>query len=40
MNREKYEEVDLEIVRFDAEDVIVTSIGSGDGGDEVKPIPG
>ena len=38
MNRKDYEEVDLEIIRFDAEDVIVTSEtipGGGDGGDEL-----
>lgn len=44
MNRKEYEEVDLEIVRFDAEDVIVTSEtvpgGGGDGGDELPGNPG
>lgn len=40
MNKKDYEEVDLEIIRFDAEDVIVTSINSGDGGDELPPKPG
>ena len=40
MNRKDYEEVKLEIVRFDAEDVIVTSINSGDGGDETPKVGG
>lgn len=40
MNRKDYEEVDLEIIRFDAEDVIVTSINSGDGGDETPTVGG
>jgi hypothetical protein len=43
MNRKDYEAVELEIIRFDAEDVIVTSEtvpGGGDGGDEVSPKPG
>ncbi len=39
MNRKDYEELDLEIIRFDAEDVIVTS-PNGDGGDEIPPKPG
>lgn len=39
MNRKDYEELDLEIIRFDAEDVIVTSVCDvdSDGGDELPP---
>ena len=40
MNRKDYEAVDLEIIRFNSEDVIVTSPNGGDGGDELKPKPG
>ena len=39
MNRKDYEEVKLEIVRFDAEDVIVTSI-KPDSNDETPTVAG
>lgn len=36
MKKEMYAETELEIIRFTAEDVILTSL-PGDGGDETNP---